>query len=60
MLYNKKKERVKQQVDCMTCPYFDKSQKKCNGLGKNCFEYDPKTRTAIDPVTKLSIRIDKI
>ena len=44
----------------MTCPYFDKEKKKCNGLGKTCFEYDPKTKTVIDPITKLAIRIDKI
>lgn len=60
MLYNREKERVKRQVDCMTCPYFDKEKKKCNGLGKTCFEYDPKTKTVIDPITKLAIRIDKI
>lgn len=60
MLYNKEKERIKKQVDCMTCKYFDKVEKKCNGIGKNCFEYDARTRTVIDPVTKLSIRIDKI
>lgn len=58
MLWNKEKKDVQQMIDCITCPHFDKKKKKCNGIGKNCFEFDPKTRTAIDPITKLAIRLD--
>lgn len=57
MLYNKEKQKIQSTVDCQTCQYFDKRKKKCKGLGKNCFEYDAKTQTAIDPVTKLPIRL---
>jgi hypothetical protein len=31
--------------------------KKCEGLNKNCFLYDEKTKTAIDGVTKLPIKL---
>jgi hypothetical protein len=58
MLYNIKLKKVKKSSDCITCLYFDKKKKKCNGIGKNCFEYDPKTRTAIDPITKLPIKFE--
>lgn len=58
MLYNNSKKKVQQSTDCLTCQYFDKRKKKClGGIGKNCFEYDPKTKTAIDPITKLPIRL---
>lgn len=57
MLWNKELTKVKTSVDCQTCCYFDKTLKKCNGIGKNCFEYDPKTKTCIDPITKLPIKI---
>lgn len=60
MLYNNKKQRVQTNADCLSCPYFDKCTKKCKGLGKVCFEYDPKTMTAIDPVTHLAIKLNKI
>ena len=58
MLYNKNKKKVQKSVDCLTCEHFDKRLKKCNGIGKNCFEYDKKTRTAIDPITRLPIKLD--
>lgn len=59
MLWNKEKKNVQQMIDCISCPYFDKKKKKCmGGIGKNCFEYDPKTKTAINPKTKLPIRLD--
>lgn len=59
MLFNKEKKQIHKLLDCLSCPYFDKSKKKCvGGIGKNCFEYDPKTHTAIDPKTKLPIKID--
>ena len=58
MLYNKDLKKVQASSHCITCPHFDKKNKKCNGIGKNCFEYDPKTRTAIDPITKLPIKLD--
>ena len=43
MLFNKNSHKVQASSDCITCPHFDKKNKKCNGIGKNCFEYDPKT-----------------
>lgn len=58
MLYNKQLKKVQASSDCITCPHFDKKKKKCLGIGKNCFEYDPKTRTAIDPITRLPIKLD--
>lgn len=57
MLYNKEKQKVKTNIDCLTCKYFDKQAKKCLGIGKNCFEYDEKSMTAIDPITKLPIKL---
>lgn len=45
-------------VDCQTCEFFDKKKKRCNGIGKNCFEFDPKTRTAFDPITHLPIKFN--
>lgn len=56
MLYNKDKKGRQTNADCLTCPYFDKAKKRCSGIGKRCFEYDEKTMTAIDPVTKLPIK----
>lgn len=58
MLYNKEKKRVMHSADCITCPHFDNYEKKCNGIGVCCFEYDPMTKTAVDPVTKLVIKLD--
>ena len=58
MLYNKELKKVQSNIDCITCKHFDIIKKKCNGIGKNCFEYDPKTRVAIDPTTKLPIKLD--
>ena len=57
MLCNRNKQ-IHKPTDCLTCSYFDKQKKKCFGIGKNCFEYDEKTKTAIDPVSKLPIRLD--
>lgn len=57
MLYNVELKKVKTSSDCITCLYFDKKLKKCNGLGKCCFEYDEKTKTVFDSVTKLPIKI---
>ena len=53
MLYNTKLKKVKTLTDCLTCAYFDKRLKKCNGLNKVCYEYDPRTMTIIDGKTKL-------
>lgn len=58
MLYNKDLKKVQTSSDCITCPHFDKKLKKCLGIGKNCFEFDPKSRVAIDPITKLPIKFD--
>jgi hypothetical protein len=37
---------------------FDRKKKKCNGIGKVCFEFDEKAKIVIDPVTKLPIKIN--
>lgn len=57
MLYNKDTKKPLNVVDCLQCVYFDKKLKRCNGLNKKCFEYDYKTMTIIDPITKLPIKI---
>ena len=56
MLYNRDKNRVRLETDCFTCPQFDSRLKRCTGLNKVCFEYDPKTRTIIDGKTKLPLK----
>ena len=59
MLFNIEKKQIHQMTDCLSCPYFDKKKKKCmGGIGKVCFEYDPKTQTAFDPKTKLPIKFN--
>jgi len=59
MLYNNENKKVKQAIDCLVCSYFDKKKKRCvGGIGKVCFEYDPKTHTIIDPKTKLPINLN--
>ena len=59
MLYNKSKNKVRMALDCLSCPYFNKTSKKCEGgIGKVCFEYDPKTQIIIDPKTKLPIKLN--
>lgn len=58
MLYNKEKKKIKTDIDCDNCKYFDKYYKDCKGFGICCFEYDEKTMTAFDPVTKLPIKLD--
>ena len=44
MLYNKQLNKVQTNADCLQCQYFDKKKKKCKGIGKNCFEFDPKNK----------------
>ena len=58
MLYNKDLKKTVLITDCIACPYWDKKLKKCEGIGTVCFEYDEKTRTAIDAITKLPIQLD--
>lgn len=58
MIYNMDKKRKQTNIDCLTCQYFDKQLKKCvGGIGAVCFEYDDKTMTILDPVTKLPLNI---
>lgn len=57
MLYNIKNKKLRTSVDCLYCQHFDKFNKKCNGLGKVCFEYDKKTNKIVDPITKKTITI---
>ncbi len=59
MLYNRIKNKIRTSVDCTGCVFFNRKTKTCEGLGKTCFEYDEQTKTAIDPVTKLPIRLEK-
>lgn len=56
MLFNKKTNKKKKMTDCLECKYFDRKNKKCNGLDKNCFVYDPKTMTMLDSKTGLPIK----
>lgn len=58
MLYNNNLGKIKTSADCVACFYFDKKLKKCKGIGKCCFEFDEKTNTAIDPITKLPIKLN--
>jgi len=58
MLYNKDLKAIQKMADCLTCKHFDKKEKKCGGIGKSCFEYDPISKTAIDPITHLPIKLD--
>lgn len=58
MLYNNDLKKVQASSQCITCQHFDKIKKQCFGIGKCCFEFDPKTRTAIDAITKLPIKLD--
>ena len=58
MLYNKELKREQQAIDCLTYPYFDKYEKKCLGIDKICFGYDPKTKIAFNTKTKLPIKVD--
>ena len=58
MLYNIELKKVKASSQCITCFYFDKKTKKCNGFGKKCFEYDAKTKTILDPITGLPIKLN--
>lgn len=58
MLYNNNLKKVQTNSQCLTCDKFDKKRKKCLGIGKVCFEYDEKTKTLIDPVTKLPLKIN--
>lgn len=57
MLYNKELKRTPDIKDCYNCPHFDKKKKHCNGLNSTCFEYDEKTKTVIDGITKLPIQL---
>lgn len=59
MMYNTIIKAVKTNVMCITCKEFDVKQKQCNGIGKVCFEADPITKTLIDPVTRLAIKIEE-
>lgn len=59
MLYNIEKKELKTDKTCIGCAYYDKRLKKCDGLNKCCFEYDPKTQTVIDGITKMPMKIEK-
>jgi hypothetical protein len=59
MLYNIELNKVRTKVDCQTCKYFDRRTKDCKGIGKCCFEYNEKTRTIFDPITKLPLKLER-
>lgn len=58
MLFNQETKTVQKNSDCLTCVWFDRKKKKCNGIGKICFEFDEKAKIAIDPVTRLPIKLN--
>lgn len=60
MLYNKEKGKIQTDKDCLSCEYFDRRLKRCNGINKNCFEFDEKTNVAIDGVTGLPLKLNNI
>lgn len=51
MFFNTKKNRPNGTADCIECEYF--KNKKCEGFGKICYEYDPITMKVLDPITHL-------
>lgn len=57
MLYNLEKKKVQSPIDCTKCPYKDKKTKLCTGINKCCFEYDSATKTIIDGVTKMPMKV---
>lgn len=59
MLYNIELGGIQKPTQCITCPYFNQTLKRCEGLNKNCFLYDDKTDTIIDGVTKLPLKIKR-
>lgn len=59
MLYNVNNKKIQTVIDCFTCPHYNPTTLGCSGLNKVCFEYDEKTQTIIDGVTKLPINVNK-
>jgi len=55
MLYNILKKKTQEITDCLKCPYFDLKLKQCSGLNKVCFEFDEKTNTVINGITKMPL-----
>lgn len=58
MLFNNERKKEQTLIDCLTCTYWNKDTKRCAGIGKKCFEFDKKTGVAIDPYTKLPIKLN--
>lgn len=57
MLFNKKTKKPQTPLDCLHCPFRNKQTKQCEGIGKNCFLYDHRNKTIIDPITNLPVKI---
>ena len=57
MLYNIKEGKIQDITLCFYCPYFNKTDKKCEGLNTVCFEYDDTTKVIIDGTTGLPRRL---
>lgn len=59
MLYNVEQKEVKTLKTCLKCKHYNQSKHQCSGIGVACFEYDSKTKTIIDNITKMPIKITK-
>ena len=59
MLFNIEQKKIKNTTHCLECKYRDKQTNKCSGIGKVCFEYDEKTQTILDPITKLPLKLER-
>lgn len=57
MLYNIELNKKQTNIDCLSCKYFNKQEKRCEGMGKCCFEYDPKTGVVYDNITHLPLKL---
>ena len=54
MLYNLEKDKIQKPSQCLGCRFFSETGK-CCGYGKKCFEYNPTTKTILDPNTKMPL-----
>lgn len=59
MLYNIEQKEIRNVETCKKCKHYNKTTHQCFGIGVACFEYDSKTQTIIDNITKMPIKITK-
>lgn len=57
MIYNIDKKEIQSDKLCFGCKYYNEKTRLCSGIGKVCLEFDEKTQTIIDPITKLPLKI---